>query len=316
MPDQKEIMVRYLLGDLDEGAQASLESEYFSDPHTFEKLVGVENELVDNYARGRLSAPMRRRFEEYYLAHSERKERAGFAVALAARLDDRRASEQESINASSWWSQLKALLVVHRSALTYAATLGCLILIAGGFILIMQIRRHREELAQSQNVRAEEEKRERELERLRIEPQSQAKGVAASTPAPETRPSPTEVPSPPGTHSVVLALTISGARGPGSLSPPTLVIPRDTQVVHLRLTLKDNDNDYVAYRAVLQPVGSSPILTRERLRAVPNTSGASVSLSLSPSLLSSGDYMLTLRGVTNNGEIEDVSQSLFRVVKR
>jgi hypothetical protein len=93
-----------------------------------------------------------------------------------------------------------------------------------------------------------------------------------------------------------------------------LTIPRGTQEVHLKLTLKEND--YTTYEAVLQPVGGDPVYTRRGLRPVPIRSGASLILSVSPSLLSSGDYMLTLKGITNTGEIEDVSKSLFQVVKK
>jgi cellobiose-specific phosphotransferase system component IIA len=311
--EEKQLLNRYLLGELSEAEQTSLEADYFSDPELFERLVGIENELVDGYARGSLPTAVRKRFEEHYLAHPDRQERARFAIALAAKLDQQSVVEQGTTANRSLWSQLKALFISHRSALAYVTAVGCLVLLVGAVWLIVQTRKLRQELAQGQIIRTEQEERERDLERL-LKEQARDKERDQQNATPQLSPSPTSTSSLPTAHSVQLALVIGGARGPGNLSVPTLVIHADTQEVHLRVTMKEVD--YVSYQAVLQPVGGDPVFTRKALRAVRNRSGARLNLSLSPSLLSSGDYMLTLKGVATNGETEEVSQSLFRVVKK
>src|SRR5713101_766427 len=87
MNESEQTMARYLLGELSDAEQAALEEKYFTDPQVFDKMVKTENELVDDYARGRLTPQLRERFEQYYLAHPKRRERAKFAQALATKLD-------------------------------------------------------------------------------------------------------------------------------------------------------------------------------------------------------------------------------------
>ena len=55
MNDPEQIATRYLLGELAEPEQTALEEKYFADPQLFDQLVKAETELVDDYARGRLS---------------------------------------------------------------------------------------------------------------------------------------------------------------------------------------------------------------------------------------------------------------------
>ena len=54
MNELEEITKRYLLGELSEQEQDSLEERYFRDPKLFNAVLQVESELVDAYARGQL----------------------------------------------------------------------------------------------------------------------------------------------------------------------------------------------------------------------------------------------------------------------
>jgi hypothetical protein len=55
MSNQEQTIQRYLLGELPESEQVTLEQEYFADQQLFEQIVQLENGLVDKYARGLLS---------------------------------------------------------------------------------------------------------------------------------------------------------------------------------------------------------------------------------------------------------------------
>src|SRR5512138_2442454 len=87
MTDADEMMTRYLFGELSEAEQAQLEEHYFTDAQTFNQLAQLETELIDDYARGRLSPPMRARFERAYLSNPNRRARLKFSEALTTRLD-------------------------------------------------------------------------------------------------------------------------------------------------------------------------------------------------------------------------------------
>src|SRR5260370_20864485 len=113
MDESAQIMTRYLLGELSESDQATLEEQYFTDPQVFDQVLKAENELVDNYARGQLPRQVRKRFEQSYLVHRKRRQRVKFAEALATKVDQIEVSgavaEQPGADPSRWQRLLVAL---------------------------------------------------------------------------------------------------------------------------------------------------------------------------------------------------------------
>ena len=73
---------RYLLGMLDEEEQVRLEEQLLTDSEYFEELLVAEDELVDDYINGALSERERQKFEHYFLATPERRQKTSFARAL------------------------------------------------------------------------------------------------------------------------------------------------------------------------------------------------------------------------------------------
>ena len=83
-PEPAEPARRYLLGSLPETEANALEEQYFVDSEAFERVWAAENELVDDYAAGRLTPDERRRFEEHYLSSPVHRSRVAAAQALRA----------------------------------------------------------------------------------------------------------------------------------------------------------------------------------------------------------------------------------------
>ena len=79
----EDLIVRYLLGDLPEEEQARLEDLAFSDREYMQIVMDAENDLIDEYAQGKLSGSERRQFESRFLASAERRRKVEFARALA-----------------------------------------------------------------------------------------------------------------------------------------------------------------------------------------------------------------------------------------
>ena len=104
-------MTRYLLGELSDSERAALEEKYFTDPKVFDDMVKAENELSDNYARGLLNPESREKFEQYYLAHPKRRERAEFAQTLVTKLDQFETDRSEPLvrEVPGWRRLLPAL---------------------------------------------------------------------------------------------------------------------------------------------------------------------------------------------------------------
>jgi hypothetical protein len=317
MDESEQIITLYLLGELSEDEQTALEERYFSDQELFDRVVQVESEMVDKHARGLLSPETRDRFESHYLAHPERRERAKFAAALAAKVDQSNAiAVASSTVAESWWSRLVAPM--RGTKLIWAYSIILLVLGVGAFWFLIESRRLHQELAKTETERATQEQRERELkEQVANEQQRSQQRSAeldrlrAEQQAPPPSPTPTVNSAP---SFVSLALTIGGVRGIDTGPPAVLVIPAGTQQVRIQLSLRENG--YQSYQAVLQPAGGKEIFSRRSIQARTNKSGASLGLIIPANKFATGDYILTLKGVMQTGEVEDVSKSLFHVEKK
>ena len=323
MNDTEQIATRYLLGELAEPDQSALEEKYFSDPALFDQVVRAETELVDNYARGRLSPQVRQRFEQAYLAHPQRRERLRFAEALAARLDQVDASgvpAKQSVRAPSWSSRFaslfEGLLQGEQRALAFSVMLVLLFLTFGSIWLALKSRRTGQELAQTQAQQAAQELHERQLQQQLANERTRNQELTAEldqvrAAMAQTRPTPQESSAP---AFVSLLLFARGIRGSETGSAPTLTVPRGTQQVRLQLNLKDNS--YPRYQVELRAIGGQEIFRRRNLKPQATKTGARFVFSLPAAKFSTGDYMLTLKGVAQDGEVEDVSKSLFRVEKK
>lgn len=329
MNESEQTMTRYLLGELSEAEQSALEQRYFSDPHVFDQVAQAENQLVDDYIRGELSPQARARLEQYYFAHPKRRERAKFAEALATKLDQVEAvkgSAEPSVQMESWWARLLAALSGRRLALGFSMAL--LLIVVGGVWSLTERRRQQRELAQTQAAQADQARRERELqqqltdERIRANElaakESQANELAAELE--RRRAQQQTAQTKPGTPArsvptfATLLLTVGGVRGADTGPPAVLVIPAGTEQVHLQLKMKEND--YQSYGVVLQPVGGKEIFSRASLKAKPARSGASFLFVVPAGRFATSDYILTLKGITQTGEVKDLSKSIFRVEKR
>jgi type II secretory pathway pseudopilin PulG len=315
MDESKQIMTRYLLGELSESERSALEEKYFTDPEVFNQVLKIENELVDDYARDRLSKDTRERVEKFYMAHPARTERVKFAAALTARIDQLNESEAVTLPVS-WWQKLLTSLRGQRPALRFSMALATLLVVIGSIWVFVE-RRERQRVqtqayeAQQQREReqsqqaAEEARRARELtaqqERIQRSPQQ----------IPQASPTPNGSSTP---YSVSLALTVASVRSGNTGQTPTLVIPPGT--TQTRLLLNIRENDFPTYRASLRMVTGVEIFSQTNVKPRRGTSGANFTFTVPASKLQSGDYVLTLQGVSSNGGVEDLSKSLFRVEKK
>jgi hypothetical protein len=81
---------RYLMGDLPPDEEERLELEYLGSDEALALVQEAEDDLIDDYARARLSPADARRFEERLLPRPGMAERVAFARALAAERPSRR----------------------------------------------------------------------------------------------------------------------------------------------------------------------------------------------------------------------------------
>src|SRR5262249_52210951 len=86
--DQSENLIRrYLLGELAEADQSTLEQELLIDRGKLDQAWAIENELVDSYVRGEMPHADRKRFEGHYLASPLHRERVAIAESFLTNID-------------------------------------------------------------------------------------------------------------------------------------------------------------------------------------------------------------------------------------
>lgn len=83
----------WLLGLLPEQDSRSFEERLITDSELYDELFIVEEELIDDYIAGRLSAGEREAFESYFMNSPERQEQFRIANALRVYIDDAKETE-------------------------------------------------------------------------------------------------------------------------------------------------------------------------------------------------------------------------------
>ena len=318
MNNPEQMMAHYLLGELSESEQADLEQRYFADSAVLDRLAQIECDLMDDYARDRLSPQMRERFEQMYLASPDRRARLRFSEALVTKLDRdaSRAVVARQSETASWWQKLFVPFIVGQRAFAFSIALVLLLMLLGSAWLFLRTSRLRNELAQTRATEAAREQHERELQQQLIDEQARNQQLIAELDRERAQPTPEIGIAPPKNTApafVSLLLVASGVRGAETKSP-TLSIAAGTQEV--RIELKTAENEYQSYQLELHAVGGKAIFDHKSVKPTIRKSGANFRFAVPASKFTSGDYILTLKGIMPSGVAEDVSKSLFRVEKK
>src|SRR6267143_641182 len=83
--DNESLIINYLLGVLPEAELERFEQRYLEDETLFEELQEIEDELIDDYVGGALTAEQQAQFEQYFLRSPQRREKLEFARAMTER---------------------------------------------------------------------------------------------------------------------------------------------------------------------------------------------------------------------------------------
>jgi hypothetical protein len=331
-PHNEQVMSRYLLRELSEEERARIEEQFFADDDFFEQLLAVEDELIDNYARGELPPQERKQFERYFLASPGQRRRVELArmlmeVASCAPVAEAPAPAQPTPKAASWWrsalGSLRASGPVPGWAL--AALLLFIALGAGLGGVVWRLRHQLDELraqqtpgpiqdlqAQLAQERARQGQLTTELERERTKSarleQDLAQLRAQETPGPKT----VSPPEPPASSVFSLALIPVRMRGSGSESK--VILRPGISLIELKLKLPAVN--YQSYQASLQTAEGTEALSLPGLKAQTRDGGRWVIVKLPARELAVGDYQVKLSGLAPGGGLEPVGTYFFGVRDR
>lgn len=292
-------MRRYLLGTTPPEERAEVEHAYLSDPNQFEELNEAENDLIDAYVRGRLSAADRKEFEKHYLSSRQRLKRVQFAAALAE--VSREVKQSEAAAEASFWNRLRSLFsepVLRWQWSLAAAAVAAVLVIAG-----LQVSKERRlQLAQLH------------------QPATQSAGETQTpTPANSEAPKTGESSGPEiaqlNRHELdefTVQLSAGISRSAGS-KLHIFAIPKAPLII-FRLIL--DEDEHATYAAALETAEGKQIKTFGGLKSRVVDGNSIVVLRVPSNLVPAGDYVITLRaaGTTSESE-EDIDTYTFRATK-
>lgn len=323
--DNERLMARYLLGELPEAEQLRLEERFFTDAEVYEQMLALEDELMYDYLQGEMDGARRARFERRFLTSTEGRERAAFAQALLAKIDEAPAPEPSEAArtraaiAPSWRQSLLSLFTLTNPFMRFSFAAIAVALLLGGAWLVIETSRLRienarlqiaratqEQAAGSERARREELATELERERAqRAQLEREKARLEAVAPSPEPR----------GLLALVLAPGLVRDINDPRNTPRRIQLPPGPNLLQLQLDIR-KPGQYRSYRATLETADGDEIWRQSRLRARTAASGQAVVLTLPASLFAPGDYVITLSGMTASGEAQEIGDYYLTILSR
>lgn|GEM_PF-5207465 len=291
-----EELTRYLLGEMPEEEQTDFEMRYFSDGQLFGELCARRNNLIDSYVSGRLSPPMRERFEAGIDKSWAINERIRFAETLQGAIDTRSVGLRSAPRTRYGQTRaaLSSLMASYGRLIIVAAIL--LVLLGVGWLILRS--RHQESIDVNQAG------------------SGNPSSVSADKSATD-RPNLTTSPASAQTHDnsgsiLTVPLTSDLTSTASDARADVLVLP---SIVLVKLVLIVDDPRDADYTAVVTTAKDAEIFKTGSLKPHPNDAGRGVDLYVPANRLPDGDYVIHLSGVTANNETIAVGNYYLRVRK-
>jgi hypothetical protein len=299
--------MQYLLGTLSEEERERIEERYFSDDAQFEEVEIAEEELLDRYVRGELSASDAAQFEVRVARSTRLQERVEFAKLFAQRLRTAGADGATS-SRKTWWQRLFGFTDAGRGPQLALAFSTLLALVAATVMLVgwMQLRSESRQLAAQQ---AALDQRQRELDKQAADLKAQIDQfarqgypISTETPLPQ-------VPQESAPQVVFLTLAPGATRSVSGTSQ-IRILPGTSEV---QLTLNLRASEYSSYRATINSTDHRSVFSKSDLKSQTTSTGDVLMLRVPAQNLPQGDYYLTLHGEPANERVDDYA---FRVIKQ
>lgn len=289
----------------------------------YEELLIIEDELVDDYLRDKLSADEQKNFRQHFLSTPERYEKLRVARALKRYLDQRAATETDTESKpASWWRALPGYLSFPQMRVALPAMMILIAVALGAFWIIKKSRQQQPvEVARevssppqvSPSIASIPPNRNipEAIETNQTPVQVAEGGATNRNGSQERRPEKVLRNPPARTPALAVTLIPGMLRSAGSMQEVNLSSGEE----RLQLKLSLTSDDYRQYRAALQTAAGRDILFRDNLKRSNTPQGPAVILTVPTTLLSPGEYRLTLSGTTPDKTFEIAAQYYFKINK-
>lgn len=266
---------RYLLGLVSDDESAALEQEYFERPDALDRIAAAEDDLIEDYLAGELSASDRDRFEGAYLSAPQHRVRVETVRRLMTRASRSAPAAPQKILAflprrftgyGTWLALAASILVVASIALWVFAPFG-----------------------------------------------GRPADVAGNrTPEAQVAPAP-GTPAAAPSAARILALALSPVAVRGASESPAAAIPANAEVVAINLESDGDNRNLTARRASIRTVGGRDVWQGAVASTSGLPPGAVARVEVPAATLAPDDYVITLFGADRAGREVEWTQYFLRV---
>lgn len=325
--NREEVAVRYLLGTLSEAEREQLEEQYFSDDDEFENFEVAEDEVVDRYVRGKLTAREVESFEKVLASSPRLVERVKLARILTDQIESQRQASEVTAKAvvdkekGSWWNRWFGSGLQLTPAFRVATVSAMVVILFAGSGLIaawINSRRNAQRLAHEkaqieqqiarlQTHIANEKARTTDLSKnLQT---SQDEIIAMEKELEELRAQLRDDSRPTATAAIVTPIMLqSGSLRSGGSKRDFSLLPNSSAV---QISLQLRTNEYSTYNVIVTNPERGVVHTARRLQPRNTGAGPAISFRVPANKMSPSDYIVRLEATGSNAPVDEY---FFRVV--
>ena len=291
---------QFLLGQLPPEEQGRIEELAFEDPNTFTFLESIEDDLIDEYIHGDLSAEEERHFKDHFLSLPDRRNNLRVSLLLQQHFDKTAdVSPKISFSFLDWFKLQSFVLQI---SMTLAA-LGLVIFAIWVFIRAWEAR-------QPTPIQAE-------FDRPVAIPSPSFKAspsVEPTAPPVHVENKPKRVTPEKQTRSAAYAFVLAPSASPrGGAGVRQLTLAPDTSKMPVELALISRGN-FRTYEAALEDEAGTVLQHWSNLKAEYLTSGKALQIEVPAALLKpQAFYRIVVSGVSLEGQTEVIARYPFEV---
>ncbi len=323
-----ELILQYLLNELPDDQSQALEEKFFEDDELFTLMVTIEADLVDDYARDKLSKAERLRFEKGFLLSKEKRQMTANALALGQFTERKsRAVSKEVLHETtpSLWQSILNFFSPQSPAFQYAMALLFAVMAIGAAWFAYDSIRMRQQLAanrEQQAMRVEElqeqirrVQREREELQGRLSGQNEELSSQLQSTTERLEQLERELAEIRQSQPTIVAAVLTPGISRGGDEPPNIIVRASTQLLRFQLPLPEAISDSESYSVTLNDGTGARVLHLTGVRATKTRAGLALVVRLSSKLLKENTYVLLVRG-EGVGEPQPAEPYQFSVVRQ
>ncbi len=271
-------ITRFLLGDVNDEDRQSLERLFISDPKSRERILIVENDLIDDYLEDCLSASDREKFVRQYGETPQHRRKIRIARSIKEYAVSEVMLTRPVASANPKWRNFLSSLGLRRPIWLIpvaALTVACVV----AFVWLVQLNRRK----------AQENDRRVAIERELV-----------------------DLNAPSSIHDQMFSIVLPPVSVRSVQSTAELTPRADLRVVELQL-LWTQKEQYKSYRAVLRRIDDTEQFTVPNLHVENSSGGRAVRVRLPTRILRRGLYQVNVTGVAEDGASGQVEEYTFTV---